>query len=177
MSDFKIRGRVYNALFKFCGKTLKPYSVNLWFRGGAVYATDEKIIVRWRPNIKLITVATPEGKELLDGFNFKPKKGKCTAADLLDFDDDFVREAATVPEKEALDTIFNCKVAEIPYLTVDANYLNDIANLTKAIAQENKAKPHVQLSNIKYGAITALSAHINSLALGEFDIVCMPVRV
>lgn len=177
MSDFKIRGRIYNALFKFCGKTNKPYSTNLWFKDGAVYATDKKIIVRWRPNIKLTTVSTPEGKEFLNGFTFKLKKEKCSAAELLDFDDDFIHEVATVPEKEALDTIFNCKVAEIPFLSIDANYLNDIANLTKAIAQENKAKPHVQLSNIKYGAITALSAHINSLALGEFDIVCMPVRV
>ena len=177
MSDFKIRGRIYNALFKFCGKTNKPYSTNLWFKDGAVYATDERVIVRWRPNIKLVTVATPEGKDLLDGFNFKPKKGKCAAGDLLDFDEDFIHESATVPTAEALDTIFNCKVADIPFLSVDANYLNDIANLSKAIAQENKQKPHVQLSHVKYGSVTALAAHINSLALGQFDVVCMPVLV
>lgn len=173
MGQFKMSGRIYNAMMKFAGGTkTAPQLANMFFCNGKMYATDSYAICRWTPADEYEILDNGTG-EKIEKFFFTPNMSKIPAGTTIYFSDislDIDRESAMPKD---IDKLFNDEFKHPLDIVMGVNpdYLAAIAALAKAVRADKCGS--IGTTDIDW-THNVLHAHIDAGNNGYFDIVVMP---
>lgn len=171
MSDntFYFKGRIYNALAKFCGKSEYRFSVRPFVADdGNIYATNSYVAVRWTP-------ATPI--EVERPFGFEPKNklkaDQDCALTALDcnqfFEEDYGR---SLPFPDDLRSLFTPKPKpSLSDFMYDSKYVEPAVILAKAVRAGKNGTGCMDINIANSQLFISIESNI-----GVFDIVVMPRR-
>lgn len=174
MSDntFCFKGRIYNALTKFCGKSQHKFTVRPFVaEDGNIYATNSFVAVRWTPT-------TPIEVERPFGFEAKAKlkaDEDCTLDSCYKFfDDDYGESSSFImfPSANNLRKLFTPILKpSLSDFNYDSKYVEPAVVLAKAVHAGKNGTGAMDINIANAQLFISIESNI-----GIFDVVIMPRR-
>ena len=167
-NTFWFKGRIYNALTKFCGKSQFKFTERPFVaEDGNIYATNTYVAVRWTP-------ATPI--EVERPFGFEPKNklkaNQDCALDALGCNQFFEEDCGDFPSANSLRSLFTPKPKpSLSDFMYDSKYVEPAIILAKAIHAGKNGTGAMDINIANSQLFISIESNI-----GVFDIVVMPRR-
>lgn len=167
-NTFWFKGRIYNALTKFCGKsehkcTVRPFVAE----DGNIYATNTFVMVRWTPTTP-VEVERPFGFEPVS----KLKANQDCALNTLGCNEFFEEDCGNFPSVESLRKLFTpMPKPSLSDFNYDSKYVELAVGLAKAVHAGKNGTGAMDINIANAQLFISIESNI-----GIFDIVIMPRR-